>query len=605
MTRQTLSHLLQDWSQQNVDQPACYYPDFSQPDVQTNPAFIPLLKRDASQMMLEIGAGLWSLGMRKADRVAIMSETRYEWMVIDSGAVWLGFAVVAIYPTNTAEQTAFILQNSGSKVAVLEDHTHWEKVAPALAELPELEYVIFIDNDTVPLTDTCLTLDQLRARGRQQLADAPNLPTEAVDAVQPADLASLVYTSGTTGLPKGVALTHANLHSIAQILTNISPMKPGDTGVQYLPLSHIIARVNSYYGKMHGLISYYAPAITALVPTCQVAHPRSVSGVPRVYEKIHARIMAGMAQRSAAEQEGFQQALAVGIKRARLLNARQPIPDELAQTYAQLDEKVFKPLRTSIFGHNIEWGYSGSAPISVELMEFFHAIGIPILEGYGLTETSSPITLNQPSDYRIGTVGRALPDCDVKIAEDGEILLKGPQVFRGYYANDAATSDAFTDDGWFRSGDIGELDDDGFLRITDRKKNIIITAGGKNIAPAPIEHKLIQHPLIGQVMVHGDRRKYLVALLTLDPENAAVWAEQQGKTGLTMAALAVDADVIATIDDFVSQVNETLARFETIKYVHIVPEEFSIGNGLLTPSMKLKRRMVEERFNVELDGMYR
>lgn len=566
-------------------------------------AWVSMTNGEALEQTNELGMGLRSLGLQHGDRVAVMSDSRYEWDLADGGALGIGAVVVSIYPTSTQEQTSYILQHSGSRVLFLENASLWPVVAPQLAQLPELEHVVIMDAEGMPTGDW-LSLAQLRERGRELLTEQPDLPNELREAVQPTDLAALVYTSGTTGVPKGVALKHDMLFNVIEVLDNAVAFEAGETGIVYLPMSHILQRVNLYFARYAGIIPYFAPAITEFVATCHAANPRSFSGVPRVFEKIHAGIMARVEQGPPESQGMFRKAMEVGRKRTQLLEAGLPVPPVLQQHYEQFDQHIFKKLRTSIFGTNIEFLTSGAAPISTELLEFYYAIGLPIYEGYGLTETSSPITLNLPDNHRISSVGQVLPGSSVKIAEDGEILLKGPSVFESYYKNPEATAAAFTEDGWFKSGDIGELDEDGFLRITDRKKFLIITSAGKNIPPAPIEQKLLQHPLIGQVVVHGDKRKYLTALFTLDPETLAVWAQQHGKAGATTAELAQDPSLLAEIDSFVQSVNAQLARYETIKQFRILPEEFSIANGLLTPTMKVKRGVIEKAFVGVLDEMY-
>lgn len=568
-----------------------------------NDSWVPITNKDALQAATEISAGLWSLGVRHGDRVAVMSQSRPEWDLIDNGALNIGAAVVSIYPTSTQDATTYIVSHSGARVVFLENSEHWHLISGELANFSDLKQVVLIDSTNMPEGDW-MSLGQLRKKGSELLSQQPNLPAEARETVQPDDLASLMYTSGTTGRPKGVALTHSMLFSVVEILDKVAPLNEGDSAVIYLPMSHILQRVNVYLGRYVGLIGYFAPSILDFVETCQAANPTSLSGVPRVFEKIHARVMAGVEQAPAGRQRIFHRALDAGRRRVALDQAGKPHPLGLRLQLALFERLVYKRLRSGIFGENIEFLTCGAAPISDELLEFYFAIGLPIFEGYGLTETCSPITLNLPGQYKIGSVGPALPGCEVKIAPDGEILLKGPTVFREYYKNAEATGQSFTDDGWFMSGDIGELDADGYLRITDRKKYLIITAAGKNIAPAPIEQALLQHPLIGQVVVHGDQRKFLCALLTLDPEALAVWAEQNGKAGMSQAELANDPAVNKAVNDFVESVNNKVARYETIKKFIILPEEFSIENGYLTPSMKIKRKAIEVDFADMLDGMY-
>lgn len=565
--------------------------------------WVPVKHKDALQAATEIGMGLWSLGVRHQDRIAVMSATRPEWDSIDNGALNMGAAVVSIYPTSTPETVAFILENSGSKVIFLETDEHWQIVDQIWEQLSELQHVVLIDPTDVP-AGNWIDLAKVQEMGRELLKQQPSLPDEARAKVQPADLASLMYTSGTTGMPKGVALTHEMLFNIAETINQLAPLEEGDKSVIYLPMSHIMQRVNVYVGRRIGIIGYFAPSIYDFVETCQAANPKNLAGVPRMLEKIHSRIMTGLEQASPGRKRLFLNAIEAGRQRTRLELAGQPVPFGLKLKTALFERLVYSKIRSRLFGNDIQFLTSGAAPISRELLEFYFAIGLPIYEGYGLTETSSPITLNLPDRFKLGTVGPPLPGSEVKIAEDGEILLKGPSVFQLYYNNPKATAESFTEDGWFKSGDIGEMDEDGFLRITDRKKHLIITAGGKNIAPAPIEQKLIQHPLLGQIVVHGDQRKYLSALFTLDPEAAEVWAEQNGKKGLSPAELVSDSELQQSISQHVDAVNASLARFETIKKFTILPEEFSTENGYLTTSMKLKRKVIESEFESVLDSMY-
>lgn len=568
-----------------------------------NDNWTPITNAEALQGSTEISMGLWSLGVRHGDRISVMANSRYEWDLTDNAALSIGATVVSIYPTSTQDATTYILGHSGSKVAVLENVGHWNLVASELGNIPDLQHIIMIDSVDMPAGDW-IDLEKLRSLGRELLKTDPGLPDKTRDTVQPTDLASLMYTSGTTGRPKGVALNHEMIYTVVEVLNSLVTLQDGDTGVIYLPMSHILQRINVYLGRYSGLVAYFAPSILDFVATCQEANPRSLSGVPRVFEKIHARIMASVEQAPPTRQRIFHRALDVGRRRVRLEEAGKSVPISLKLQSALFERLVYSKLRAGIFGTNIEYLTCGAAPISTELLEFYYAIGLPVYEGYGLTETSSPITLNLPDKHRIGTVGPALPGSQMKIAEDGEVLLKGPSVFQEYYNNPEATAASFTDDGWFMSGDIGEIDADGFLRITDRKKYLIITAAGKNIAPAPIEQNLLQHPLIGQVVVHGDQRKFLSALLTLDPEALAVWAEQNGKTSMSPAQLAADAKIRTEVEAFVASVNSKVARYETIKKFEILPEEFSVANGYLTPSMKIKRKTIEVDFASTLDAMY-
>lgn len=609
--RRTIAHTQVNSLLDNVDQLGFYMYDYP------SNTWVSTTKGEAHTRMSRISMGLWALGVRHGDRVAVMSESRFEWALADMGGLTIGAAIVSIYPTSTAEATGYILNHSGAKVVFLENHSHWAKVSPQLEQLPNLEQIILIDAHGMPtgIENGWITLATLEEMGQALQAERPELGQQALDRVQPDDLASLMYTSGTTGMPKGVALTHEMLFTVIEVVAGAR--EPGtdreDQGMEaetvansviYLPMSHILQRVSLYGVILGGGAMYFAPTINDLVMTCRAANPASITGVPRVYEKIRARILAGVAQKSEAEQAMFEEGLRIGREVVLRQETGLPLEPEMAQAYERFDQTLFKPLRTSIFGRNIEFASCGAAPISRDLLEFFYIIGVPILEGYGLTETCAPITLNLPHHHKIGTVGPPLPGSKIKIAPDGEVLLKGPSVFQHYYNNPDATSDAFTPDGWFRSGDIGHLDKDGFLTITDRKKFLIITAAGKNIPPAPIELKLMQHPLISQVIVHGDRRKYLTALFTLDEEGSSTWAKRHGMDSLSQESLAREPALLAELGRFVDEVNGELARYETIKQFQVLPEEFSVANGFLTSSMKVKRKVIEQAYAELIDAMY-
>ena len=593
--RPTIAHLYQERVRLSGDGVSYYYPE--------NGRYSPVTWNQAYQAINELALGMWEMGLRHGDRVAVVSNSRHEWSAIDQAGLSFGGVVVGIYPTTVTEQVAYILSHSETRIVFLEDNDQLTRLAAILPTLPALETIVLIDPSGAT-AGNWLTLDDVRQRGRGLLAAQPDLRQQTLEAVQPDDIAALVYTSGTTGLPKGVVLRHRNLFSVCQSVDEYLGLNHGETGVVFLPMAHILQRVNMYLGVYGNIIGYYAADMLKVMETVQAAQPGTFSGVPRVFEKIHARIMAGVAQGPPNRQKIFHKALAAGVARSRYLQNGGAVPLLLRLQYGLYDRLVWQRLRHAIFGTNVHYLTSGAAPISKELLAFFHAMGLTIIEGYGLTETSSPITLNHHRRFKFGTVGPALPSSAVKIAADGEILLKGPGVFDGYYKNPEATAAAFTEDGWFRSGDIGELDGDGFLRITDRKKNLLITAAGKNIAPAPIENQMMNSPFISQALVLGDRRKYLVALLTLDGEAVGQWCEQQGKGALSLAEMAVDAEVQGLIGAVVAEVNGRLASYETIKQFRILPEEFSVANGTLTPSLKLIRKPVEQKYQHLLDEMY-
>lgn len=595
----TLSHLY-DWRATQTPQGVYgYTPD-------KTGQYAPVTFQQMTQTSNELLAGLYALGIRRGERVVVLSNTRYEWGVLDTAILRMGAVMVGVYPTSTAEQVAYIVAHCEAKVVVVEDASQYDKIMAHASEFPALKAIVLIDKAKIPAGIT-LTWEELLAKGRAVLNDQPGLPQQVRDEVEPDDIATLVYTSGTTGPPKGVVLRHRNLLAIAKTACEFMGLIPNqETTLAYLPLAHILQRVNMYGAAYHGLTTYFVSDITKLRDVCQIAQPTILAAVPRVYEKVHAGIMANIAKAPPSRQKMFERALEVGLHRSRCLQAGQPIPFLIKLQYAVFDKLLFSKIRGNIFGHRIRFLNSGAAPISIELLEFFHAIGLAIFEGYGLTETSSPITLNITNGYRFGTVGRPLPGSEVKIAADGEILLKGPGVFTEYYKNPEATREAIDPEGWFHSGDIGAFDEAGFLRITDRKKNLIITSGGKNIAPANIENLIMgSDPYISQAMVYGDRQKYLVALITLDEMALKQWAAGHGKGHLSFAQLTQDAEVVAMVQKTINKANQALAQYETVKYFRILPEEVTVENGMLTPTLKLKRREVVAKYEGLIQEMYR
>lgn len=591
--RQTIAHLNR-WRAEQSGEKIAYY-------VQRQDGYEPVTHAENHTLTTNLALGLVALGAAKGDRIAIISNTRAEWSQFDSAILSFGGIVVGIYPTSTAEQIRYILDHSETGIVIAENKTQVDKVRQA--EPSFVEKIVVMDSDGLTPGDW-LTLDEVATQGKFLLAQKPNLPGELRDAVQPEDMAALIYTSGTTGPPKGVVMRHNNLVLVAQTVAEFLGLHDQDVGVIYLPLAHSLQRVANYVGTAVGVTGYYLADMSKLVEVSKVVQPTVLSAVPRVYEKIHTAVLTGIEHAPPRRQQLARTALAVGHEVAQRRRQQQPIPLSLKLKHALYDRLVYRKLRAALFGSRMRFLSSGAAPISLELLHFFDAIGLPIYEGYGLTETTSPITVNRPGEVKFGSVGRPLPNSHVKIAADGEILLKGPGVFTEYYKDPAATRDAFTADGWFQTGDIGELDADGYLRITDRKKNIIVTAGGKNIAPANIENLLMAHPLISQVMVHGDRRNYLVALLTLDPDALLAWANDHHKGSLSYEQLTQDAEVAALVQSLVDKANTSLARYEQIKYFRILPEEVSVENGLLTPTLKLKRREMEARYGGWLEEMY-
>jgi long-chain acyl-CoA synthetase len=575
---------------------------------------------------MEVALGLYALGCRHGDKVAIISETRPEWSMVDIGALSIGAIVVGVYPTLTAEQLAYILRHSESRFVLIENRRQLEQLRPACGELALAQVVLF--DEDVPLSaalysskragtstrlepeagqPTVSSLLALRLRGAELRRGDPELELRCLDRVQADDVATLVYTSGTTGPPKGVVLTHGNLYRISDASNQIFDVSAKDVGVVFLPLAHSLQRVASYAGLWAGATGYFSESLLKVPEAWQAAQPTVVSSVPRIFEKMHTKIMTVLGEQPAWRRRLFHGALELGRRRSRLLQAGKTIPPQLALAHAAADRIIFRRLRARIFGRRVRFLVSGGAPISKELLEFFHALGLLILEGYGLTETSAPATINRPDDYRFGSVGKPLPGVEIKLADDGEVLIRGPGVFREYYKDAEATAAALDASGWFRSGDIGEIDGDGYLSITDRKKDIIITAAGKNIAPQNIENLIKRDPLISQVMVHGDQRHYLVALVTLDPDEVAAWAARQ-RVALREPGRQNGSEthpaLVTAVGQIIDRNNSRLARFETVKKFRLLKEDFTVENGMLTPTLKVKRRVIAERYRNLLDEMY-
>jgi long-chain acyl-CoA synthetase len=546
-----------------------------------------------------IARGLIALGVEPGDRVSILCGTRAEWTIADLGSLSAGAVVAPIYHTNSPGECRYVLEHAGSRVVFCEDAEQAAKVAEVRAQCPELEHVVMLEGSF----EGALTLDELRARGE---AVEPEAVDATAHAVQPGDPATIVYTSGTTGPPKGCVTTHENVMATARMYEDELEFGSSEEPVvvfMFLPLAHSLARVTQMVTlDVGGAIAFWRGDPKVVLEDLAATRPTHVPSVPRVFEKVHTRALAGVEEAGAVKRAIFGWALATG-KRMRGVEREGGSPGALLRArHALADRLVLSKVR-GLFGPDIQLALTGAAPIAQDVLEFFDACGVLVLEGYGMTETTAAATLNTQHRFRFGTVGRALPGTEVAIAADGEILMRGPNLFAGYFRNEEATRETMTEDGWLRSGDLGSVDEEGFLRITGRKKDLIITSSGKNISAANIEAALREIRWVSQAVVFGDNRPYLVALLTLDPDEAPALAERAG-VECDIAAMAHDERVLAELGREVEQVNSGFARIEQIKRFAVAERDLSQEHGELTPTMKVKRVPVYDEYADVFQGLY-
>src|SRR4051812_5717908 len=541
----------------------------------------------------EVALGLVDLGVQPGDKVAIVAHTRPEWTQACHGILSAGATLVTIYQTNSPEECHYVAGHSESKAIIVEDGEQLAKIRQVEDELPKLETIVVMDPRDADLGDA-LTVDDLRERGRARDEAEFN---QRVGAIGPDDMCLFIYTSGTTGPPKGCELTHKNYRQITSMVETQGVLEQGDAVYLFLPLAHAFAILIQFVAiDLGGTIAYWQKDPQKIISDLTEVRPTYFPSVPRMFEKIYT-----LATSAAEDPELLQKAVDLGVK-VRELEARgEQVPDELRGHFDEAEEKLYKNVR-ALFGGRIRQCVTGAAPIAKEILEFFYACGVPVMEGYGMTETATAAIVNTPEAFRFGSVGKPLPGVELKIGDDGEILLKGPNIFSGYYKNEEASKEALAD-GWLHTGDLGYVDDDGFLFITGRKKDIIITAGGKNITPANLENGLKQSRWISQAVVVGDRRPYLVALVTLDPEELGALAEQVGVEA-DAAAMAENDDVRAEIQKIVDQVNAKVGPVEQIKRFRILPADLSQETGELTPTLKVKRNVVHDKFATAIDEIY-
>jgi long-chain acyl-CoA synthetase len=545
--------------------------------------------RELAEKVKHVALGLIDLGIQPGDKVSILANTRPEWTYACFGILGAGATCVSIYQTNSPEECHYVLHHSESRAVFVEDQEQLEKIRQVESDLPGLELIVVMEpsgdiGDAIPLNDLC-------ARGgRRPDADYEKRLAGVADD----DICLYIYTSGTTGPPKGCLLTHGNYRRVTDMVESDDVLAGDELVYLFLPLAHAFALLIQFVTfDIGSTIAYWEKDPQKSIPNLMEVKPTYFPSVPRIFEKIYT--LAG----SVGDPEEIRQAVQVGLKVRQLEEGGEEVPAKLRAAFDEGEEKLYRNVR-NLFGGRIRQAVTGAAPISKEILEFFYACGVPVMEGYGMTETSTVASANRPDAFRFGSVGKPLHGVEAKIADDGELLLRGPNIFKGYFKNEPATREALAD-GWLHTGDLGSIDDDGFIYITGRKKDIIITAGGKNITPANLENGLKQNRWISQAVVVGDRRPYLVALITLDPEEAPAFAEQHG---LEVDDLPESEEMRAEVQRVVDEVNSTVGRVEQIKKFKILPHDLSQQTGELTPTLKVKRNVVNEKFAGEVDALY-
>jgi long-chain acyl-CoA synthetase len=563
-------------------------------------AWRPTSTKEFTERVQALAAALEGLGVKTGDRVALLSENRPEWAITDFACQCYGAILVPIFPTMVSEQAEYLLRDSGSVVAFCSNAVQAQKVLDARSTCPMLKKVVLFDEAVVKGTEP---FDDVLVEGRKAHAADPSAFDRRADARKPDDLATLIYTSGTTGEPKGAMLLQSNFVSNVLATSDLLPLPPTTVALSFLPLSHVLERMLEYFYYHFGVTIAFAESIDKLKDNLSEINPHIFAAVPRVYEKVYGRVMDNVSKAPAARQKLFFRALDVG-KRVLVLRAQKKTPDVfLAIQHFVFDHLVFGKIRTAL-GSRFRYSISGGAPLSKELAEFFWAVGVEVYEGYGLTETSPVISVNYPGAWRLGSVGRIIPGVECRIAPDGEILTRGPHVMRGYFNKPDATKEAIDADGWFHTGDIGKIDADGFLAITDRKKELIVNANGKNIAPAPIEGFLKGNPFISLPVIIGDRRRYLSCLIIPNFDKLKDWAGQNGLGSLSFESLAEEPRVKDLYQKAIDEWNAGKSHEQQIVKFAILPADLSIEGGELTPTLKVKRRIIDQKYKAIIDSLY-
>ncbi|MDH6701115.1 long-chain fatty acid--CoA ligase [Streptomyces sp. MAA16] len=565
---------------------------------------------EASERVHAIAAGLIALGVEPEQRVALASATRIEWILADLGIMCAGAATTTVYPQTNEDESAFILADSDSRVLIAEDAAQLAKAQGRRGELPDLTHIVVIDPAGVEPGEDVLTLAELERRGAAHLEKHPELIKERVGAITRDQLATLIYTSGTTGRPKGVRLPHDNWAYMARAIAATGLVGPDDVQYLWLPLAHVFGKVLTSGQVGVGHVTAVDGRVDKIIENLPVVRPTYMAAVPRIFEKVYNGVAAKARAGGAAKYKIFQWAAEVARDYAKAAqdNFRRTgtasVPFALGAKHKAADALVYSKIREA-FGGNLRACVSGSAALAPEIGYFFAGAGIHILEGYGLTESSAASFVNPGEAYRTGTVGKPLPGTEVRIADDGEILLRGPGIMEGYHGLPEKTAEVLEADGWFHTGDIGELSPDGYLRITDRKKDLIKTSGGKYIAPAEVEGQFkAVCPYVSNILVHGADRNFCTALISLDEPSLMEWAKENGLEGKAYAEVVAAPVTVAMVEDYIGQLNSGLQRWQTIKKFRLLPRDLDIEHGEITPSLKLKRPVVERAYKHLIDEMY-
>ncbi len=583
----TLADLLPGAAQLYGDKPAIRFKE--------DGAWVSRSFAEVLETVRTLSLGLIDLGVQAGDKVSILANTRPEWTYFDFAALSAGAVVVPIYQTNSPDECQYVLDNSDAKVVVVEDEEQMEKVRAVRERLPTLEQVVRMTGSS----EDAISIEDLAARGSGRDASEWEARWSAVSRE---DICTFIYTSGTTGPPKGCVISHGNYRSMLDMVNETSVVEPEDVSYLYLPLAHsfaLLVQLGSF--DLGATLAYWERDPLKIMSNLAELKPTYFPSVPRIFEKIYTAATSGMEKQGGLKKAVFDWSIGIGKRMHEVQRSGREPGFLLRKRYEFADKRVLSKIR-GLFGGRLRLAVSGAAPINPEILRFFDAAGVLVLEGWGMTETSTAATISTPDDFKIGTIGKPFPGCEVKIAADGEILVKGPNVFQGYYKDEEATRETIVD-GWLHTGDIGEIDADGFIKITGRKKDIIITAGGKNITPANLEAEIKQHPLVSQCVVVGDRRPYLVALVTLDPEEVIAYAKEHGLPE-EPERLAANGEVKAAVEAHVEKINQRFARVEQVKKIAILPNDLSQESGELTPTLKVKRAVVTAKHDPEIEALY-